>query len=66
MSYTLLNHHSSISIGGRDALISDSNDELQQLTNSLSKHASDYDIEISSEKSKSMVNRDEIYMQISE
>ena len=66
MSDNLLNHHSSISIGGIEIsrlrfsdeidLISGSNDELQQLTNSLSKHASDYVMEISFEKSKIMVN----------
>ena len=38
-------------------LINDSNDELQKLTNSLSKHASDYGMEIISKKSKTMVNR---------
>ena len=70
MSDTLLNHHSSISICDREIsslrfandiyLISGSNDELQQFTNSLSKHASDYGMEISSEQSKTMVNsRDE-------
>ena len=41
-------------------LIRGSNDELQQLTNSLSYHVSDYGMEISSEKRKTMVNsRDE-------
>ena len=69
MSDTLLNYHSSISIGREISilrfaddiyLISGSNDELQQITNSLSKHASDYCMEISSEKRKTMVNsRDE-------
>ena len=70
MSDTLLNHHSSFSIGCREIsnlrfaddidLISGSNDRLQQLTNSLLKHASDYGMEISSEKSKPVVNsRDE-------
>ena len=70
MSDTLLNHHSSIYIGRKEIsslrfaddidLIRGNNDELQQLTNSLSKHASDYGMEISSEKSKTMVNsRDE-------
>ena len=47
-----IHHHSSISIGSREIsnirfaddidLISGNNDELQQLTNSLSNHASDY------------------------
>ena len=70
MADNLINHHSCISIGGREIYnirladdidrISGSNDELQQLINSLSKHASDYGMEISSEKSKTIVNsRDE-------
>ena len=73
MSDTLLNHHSSISIGGRKIsnlrfaddinLISGRNDELQQLTYSISKYASDYGVqhmELSSKKSKTMMNsRDE-------
>ena len=72
MSDTLINHHSSISIcncirieisnlrfDDDIDLINGNNDKLQQL-NYLSKHTSDYDIEISSEKSKTMVNsRDE-------
>ena len=66
ISDTLLNHHSSISIGSREIsnlkfaddidLISGSKDELQQHTYSLSKHASIYGIEISSENRKTMVN----------
>ena len=70
MSDILLNYHSSISIDCREIsslrfvddidLISGSNDELQQLNNSLSKHASEYGMESSYEKSKTMVNsRDE-------
>ena len=60
MSDTLLNQHSSISIGGRKIsrfrfaddidLIFGRNDEFQQLTNSLSKPESDCGMEISSEK----------------
>ena len=52
MSNTLINHNSNISICGREIsnlrfaddidLLSDSNDELQQHTNSLSKHESIY------------------------
>ena len=70
ISDNLITHHFSIFIGGREIsniqfadeidIISGSNGEIQQLTNILSKHASDYGMEISSEKSKIMVNiRDE-------
>ena len=74
MSDNLINHNSSISIGGRDIynlrfaddidLISGSIGELQQLTNSLSKHASDYGMEISSEKSKTMVKVESLHANI--
>ena len=74
MSDTLINHNSSISIGGREisnlrfsddiAIISGSNDELQQLINSLSKHASVYCMEISSEKSKTMMNSRDISLYV--
>lgn len=63
---TLHDHHTSISIGGRPIcnlrfaddidLMGGSNQELQDLTNSLANSASAYGMEISSEKSKIMVN----------
>ena len=66
MREALENHESSISIGGRDLsnlrfaddidLIAGSNDELQELTNKLSDRSNAYGMELSSEKSKVMVN----------
>ena len=66
MSDTLKDHHSRISIGVRTIsnlrfaddiyLISGSNCELQKLTGSLALHVGNYGMEVSSEKSKTMVN----------
>ena len=66
MIETLHDHHTSISIGGRPIcnlrfaddidLMAGSNQELQDLTNSLASSASAYGMEISTEKSKVMVN----------
>ena len=66
MSDTLKDHHSSISIGGRTIsnlrfsddiyLISGRNCELQKLIDSLALHAGNYGMEVSSEKSKTLVN----------
>ena len=65
MSDTLKDHHSSISIGRTISnlrfaddiyLMSGSNCELQNLIDSLALHAGNYGMEVSSEKSKTMVN----------
>ena len=66
MRETLHNFKSTISIGGRIIsnlrfaddidLMGGNNDELQELTDRLSNNAGEYGIEISSEKSKVMVN----------
>ena len=66
MIETLHNFKSTISIGGRIIsnlrfaddidLMGGNNDELQELTNRLSNSAREYGMEISSEKSKVMVN----------
>ena len=63
---TLQDHHTSISIGGRPIcnlrfaddidLMGGSNTELQDLTNKLATTASAYGMEVSSEKSKVLVN----------
>ena len=69
MQNTLENHQSSISIGGRTVcnlrfaddidLIAGSNAELQDLTNKLTDNASSFGMEVSTEKSKIMVNSDD-------
>ena len=66
MQETLHDHHTSISIGGRPIsnlrfaddidLMGGSNSELQDLTNRLSERAGAYGMEVSTEKSKTMVN----------
>ena len=66
MQETLHNHKSTISVGGmiinnlRFAddidLIAGTNSELQELTNRLSEASKDYGMEVSKEKSKTMVN----------
>ena len=66
MRETLHNFKSTISIGGRIIcnlryaddidLMGGNNDELQELTDRLSNNAGGYGMEISSEKSKVMVN----------
>ena len=63
---TLHDHHTSISIGGRRIcnlrfaddidLMGSSNNELQDLTNRLATSAGAYGMEVSTEKSKVMVN----------
>jgi hypothetical protein len=63
---TLQDHHTSISIGGRSLcnlrfaddidLMGGSNEELQDLTNKLVDRANAYGMEVSTEKSKVMVN----------
>ena len=74
MSDTLKYHHSSISIGSRIIsnlrfaddidLISGSNCELQKLTDSLALHAGNYGMEVSNEKSKTIVNSNTNNVQI--
>jgi hypothetical protein len=66
MQETLHDHHTTISIGGRPVcnlrfaddidLMGGSNDELQDLTNRLADRAGAYGMEVSTEKSKVMVN----------
>jgi len=66
MTDTLNDHHTTISIGGRKVcnlrfaddidLMAGSNQELQELTNSLVRNAGKFGMEVSSEKSKVMVN----------
>ena len=66
MQETLDDHHTSISIGGRPLcnlrfaddidLLAGSNKELQELTDKLADRAKAYGMEISSEKSKIMIN----------
>ena len=66
MTETLQNHQSTISIGGRSLcnlrfaddidLMGGSKQELQNLTNRLSERANAYGMEVSTEKSKVMVN----------
>ena len=63
---TLQDHHTSISIGGRSLcnlrfaddidLMGGSNEELKDLTNKLVDRASEYGMEVSTDKSKVMVN----------
>lgn len=66
MQETLHDHHTSISIGGRPLcnlrfaddidLMAGSNSELQNLTDKLSSSAGSYGMEISTDKSKIMIN----------
>ena len=66
MQETLHNHKSTIYVGGRIInnlrfaddidLIAGTNSELQELTNRLSEASKDYGMEVSKEKSKTMVN----------
>ena len=66
MQETLHNHKSTISVGGRIInnlrfvddidLIAGTNSELQELTNRISEASKEYGMEVSKEKSKTMVN----------
>ncbi|KAI8497134.1 hypothetical protein Bbelb_250830 [Branchiostoma belcheri] len=77
MQEALYDHHTSISIGGRRIcnlrfaddidLLGGSNAELQSLTDKLNQSAGSFGMEVSTEKSKVMVNsstRDEMYSTI--
>ncbi|KAI8502174.1 hypothetical protein Bbelb_197620 [Branchiostoma belcheri] len=77
MQEALYDHHTSISIGGRRIcnlrfaddidLLGGSNAELQSLTDKLNQSAGSFGMEVSTEKSKVMVNsstRDEVYSTI--